>query len=88
MKFSANILLICTAIVGASAVPTTNTDTELKFTGGETSVDSVECTGYLPQHASCTIGQCQCLGNNGCYSCNGGRVQCQPGPGSGVCWTQ
>ncbi|KAJ4302431.1 hypothetical protein N0V88_002575 [Collariella sp. IMI 366227] len=46
------------------------------------------CTGaYLPAHASCTPGKCQCLGNYGCWSCRGGRMQCQPGPGSGVCWT-
>ncbi|KAJ5097264.1 hypothetical protein N7456_007985 [Penicillium angulare] len=38
MKFSANILLVLTAIAGASAVPTTNTDSELSFTGGDSSV--------------------------------------------------
>ncbi|KAG5958401.1 hypothetical protein E4U56_005619 [Claviceps arundinis] len=29
--------------------------------------------------------KCECVGNYGCYSCNGGRFLCQKGPGSGVC---
>ncbi|KAK0713713.1 hypothetical protein B0T26DRAFT_783103 [Lasiosphaeria miniovina] len=45
------------------------------------------CSGFLPPHSDCDPGKCQCIGNNGCWSCNGGRMQCQPGPGSGQCWT-
>ncbi|KAI2465966.1 hypothetical protein F4781DRAFT_434882 [Annulohypoxylon bovei var. microspora] len=45
------------------------------------------CSGHLEPGSDCTPGKCDCLGKNGCYSCNGGRTQCQPGPGSGVCWT-
>ncbi|KAF4502473.1 hypothetical protein FAGAP_1288 [Fusarium agapanthi] len=41
---------------------------------------------YSP-HADCQPGKCQCAGNYGCWSCGGGRMQCQPGPGSGQCWT-
>ncbi|KAG6058578.1 hypothetical protein E4U17_007883 [Claviceps sp. LM77 group G4] len=33
----------------------------------------------------CEPGHCNCFGSNGCYSCNGGRYLCQPGPGSTVC---
>ncbi|KAL2151785.1 hypothetical protein VTH82DRAFT_6883 [Thermothelomyces myriococcoides] len=53
--------------------------------------DGIEkrCDGaFLPPHASCDPGKCQCLGDYGCWSCNGGRMQCQPGPGSDVCWTE
>ncbi|KND88958.1 hypothetical protein TOPH_06411 [Tolypocladium ophioglossoides CBS 100239] len=36
-------------------------------------------------HADCDPGACECAGNFGCWAC-GGRMQCQPGPGSGVWW--
>ena len=45
------------------------------------------CGENFPPHSDCVIGQCQCSAGYGCYSCNGGRTQCQPGPGSGECWT-
>ncbi|KAL2171401.1 hypothetical protein VTG60DRAFT_3044 [Thermothelomyces hinnuleus] len=71
-------------------------DGDILYVGLDESVlerrsDGVEkrCDGaFLPPHAGCTPGKCQCLGNYGCWSCNGGRMQCQPGPGSGVCWTE
>ncbi|KAF5678683.1 hypothetical protein FHETE_1124 [Fusarium heterosporum] len=44
------------------------------------------CAPCYSPHADCTPGRCQCAGNYGCWSCSGGRMQCQPGPGSGVCW--
>ncbi|KAL2130462.1 hypothetical protein VTI74DRAFT_6373 [Chaetomium olivicolor] len=70
-------------------------DGDIVYVGLDESVverrsDGIEkrCTGaFLPPHADCTPGKCQCLGNYGCWSCSGGRMQCQPGPGSGVCWT-
>ncbi|KAK4038357.1 hypothetical protein C8A01DRAFT_37670 [Parachaetomium inaequale] len=52
--------------------------------------DGIEkrCTGaWKTPHADCKPGQCECLGDYGCWSCGGGRMQCQPGPGSGQCWT-
>ncbi|KAH6840733.1 hypothetical protein B0I37DRAFT_357589 [Chaetomium sp. MPI-CAGE-AT-0009] len=46
------------------------------------------CDGaYKQPHEDCNPGKCECLGNYGCWSCNGGRMQCQPGPSSGQCWT-
>lgn len=45
------------------------------------------CAPCYSPHADCQAGRCQCAGNYGCWSCNGGRTQCQPGPGSGQCWT-
>ncbi|KAI0122742.1 hypothetical protein F4814DRAFT_458329 [Daldinia grandis] len=66
----------------------TITSGEYTFIGvGGTSDLGKRCSGYLTQHADCTPGKCQCLGNNGCWACNGGRMQCQPGPDSGECWT-
>ncbi|RBR23413.1 uncharacterized protein FIESC28_03792 [Fusarium coffeatum] len=38
--------------------------------------------------SNCAPGKCECSGDYGCWSCGGGRMQCQPGPGSGVCWTK
>ncbi|KAM0193527.1 hypothetical protein ACHAPA_011430 [Fusarium lateritium] len=38
--------------------------------------------------SNCRPGKCECSGDYGCWSCSGGRMQCQPGPGSGVCWTK
>ncbi|KAH7183645.1 uncharacterized protein B0J16DRAFT_416678 [Fusarium flagelliforme] len=38
--------------------------------------------------SNCAPGKCECSGNYGCWACGGGRMQCQPGPGSGVCWTK
>ncbi|KAK3296809.1 uncharacterized protein B0H64DRAFT_456470 [Chaetomium fimeti] len=47
------------------------------------------CDGaFKPPHADCSPGKCQCLGDYGCWACSGGRMQCQPGPGSNVCWTE
>ncbi|KAH6985463.1 hypothetical protein EDB80DRAFT_590782 [Ilyonectria destructans] len=46
-----------------------------------------DCFPCYSPHADCSPGKCQCAGSYGCWSCNGGRTQCQPGPGSGQCWT-
>ncbi|KAF5003715.1 hypothetical protein FDECE_9747 [Fusarium decemcellulare] len=56
----------------------------LTLRGLEARCDCFPC--YSP-HADCSPGKCQCAGDYGCWSCNGGRTQCQPGPGSGQCWT-
>ncbi|KAG6117021.1 hypothetical protein E4U13_001425 [Claviceps humidiphila] len=34
----------------------------------------------------CEAYQCQCKGDYGCYSCNGGKYLCQKGPGSNTCF--
>ncbi|KAE8371244.1 hypothetical protein BDV26DRAFT_298962 [Aspergillus bertholletiae] len=93
MKFLAGVLAL-TVITGTSAIPTSNsatteTVTSDAFTYNGEGVDfSIQCSGGLkPPHADCTPGKCQCNGNYGCWSCQGGRMQCQPGPGSGKCWT-
>ncbi|POR39277.1 Uncharacterized protein TPAR_00530 [Tolypocladium paradoxum] len=37
---------------------------------------------------NCVPGRCQCMGDYGCWSCKGGRMQCQPDPRDGKsCWT-
>ncbi|PTD07625.1 hypothetical protein FCULG_00007199 [Fusarium culmorum] len=52
----------------------------LALRGLEARCDCFPC--YSP-HADCSPGKCQCAGDYGCWSCGGGRMQCQPGPGSG-----
>ncbi|KAF5855435.1 hypothetical protein ETB97_009223 [Aspergillus alliaceus] len=92
MKDFTNAIIFVSCIASVCAIPAgtaeaehTTTDNGLAFVGD--SVDfSVQCAGWLTPHADCTPGKCQCAGNYGCWSCSGGRMQCQPGPGSGQCW--
>ncbi|KAE8150911.1 hypothetical protein BDV25DRAFT_139347 [Aspergillus avenaceus] len=100
MKFIANALVLLTVVAGVSAVPAAdNSNLKTVVSGeftyiGEAGVKSnveagdfsIQCNGDFPSHSDCTPGKCQCSGKNGCWSCGGGRVQCQPGPGSGECW--
>ncbi|KAG5925329.1 hypothetical protein E4U42_004410 [Claviceps africana] len=44
-----------------------------------------KCGPCYAHGAPCVPYQCECIGNNGCYSCNGGKFVCQRGPGSGEC---
>ncbi|KAB8265728.1 hypothetical protein BDV32DRAFT_115778 [Aspergillus pseudonomiae] len=93
MKLLTSILGL-TAIAGVSAMPTSNSATTNTITSGEFTYNgegvdfSLQCSGGInPPHADCEPGKCQCRGDYGCWSCQGGRMQCQPGPGSGTCWT-
>jgi hypothetical protein len=76
---------------GCPLVTGTHSDTSLLSQSVvERRAEGIEkrCTGaWKTPHADCQPGKCECLGNYGCWSCSGGRMQCQPGPGSGVCWT-
>ncbi|CAJ2501006.1 Uu.00g038590.m01.CDS01 [Anthostomella pinea] len=92
-------LLITLAAGGVLALPsvaedvtglTTITSGTDVFTGYNVENESgieARCSGTRLPKSDCDPGKCQCAGNYGCWGCNGGRVQCQPGPGSGVCWT-
>ncbi|KAI0828777.1 hypothetical protein F5Y06DRAFT_302183 [Hypoxylon sp. FL0890] len=98
MKLFQQIALLL-AVAGSSAIPqpapeaavmNTVTVGENTFVGLDDIVSLEQgkrCTGLYLAHSDCTPGKCQCAGNYGCWACNGGRMQCQPGPGSGVCWT-
>ncbi|KAI1269141.1 hypothetical protein F5Y18DRAFT_373738 [Xylariaceae sp. FL1019] len=93
MKFFAPVLLLA-AVAGVSAAPSFETITVtdehgITFTGlGEHSQGSFSglqkrCFSWwaLSEGEECTPGNCDCSGDNGCYSCDGGRYVCQPGPG-------
>ncbi|KAI1475921.1 hypothetical protein K445DRAFT_25755 [Daldinia sp. EC12] len=94
MKFFQTTVMLLSA--AASSVVAHPTETELNtitsgdytFVGvGEIPDIEKRCSGNLKPRADCQPGKCQCQNGYGCWSCNGGRVQCQPGPNSGVCWT-
>ncbi|KAB5566739.1 hypothetical protein GE09DRAFT_1211801 [Coniochaeta sp. 2T2.1] len=99
MKTFQTLALLFAIAAGVSALPSENspsidviTDGTFTYTGTATSAFlarglEARCGENFPPHSDCVIGQCQCSSGYGCYSCNGGRVQCQPGPGSGQCWT-
>ncbi|OIW25347.1 hypothetical protein CONLIGDRAFT_685197 [Coniochaeta ligniaria NRRL 30616] len=98
MKTFQTITLLFTIAAGISALPSENgpsvdiiTDGDFNYTGQATTAFlarglEARCGENYPPHSDCVIGQCQCSKGYGCYSCNGGRVQCQPGPNSGQCW--
>ncbi|KAG6006606.1 hypothetical protein E4U21_006828 [Claviceps maximensis] len=43
------------------------------------------CTGCYAEGQACSPYKCECVGDNGCYTCNDGNYICQPGPGSSAC---
>ncbi|KAF7526686.1 hypothetical protein G7054_g10686 [Neopestalotiopsis clavispora] len=97
MKTFQSFAILLLAAAGVYAAPSasdveTIQDSGFTYKGlsqGTIETRSLEarCGENFPPHSDCVIGQCQCSAGYGCYSCNGGRVQCQPGPGSGQCWT-
>ncbi|KAG6083514.1 hypothetical protein E4U15_001956 [Claviceps sp. LM218 group G6] len=95
------ILVTSLLSLGASALPEAEesiTVGEYTYTGGDLPKGELKnvlalralekrcsCWPCMGLGGDCKPGHCNCLGSNGCYSCNGGRYLCQPGPGSTVC---
>ncbi|KAG6018263.1 hypothetical protein E4U41_003986 [Claviceps citrina] len=95
-KMKTFALLVSLLAMTASAVPEATvgevTEGEHTYRGLAKSLvaDNVsrQCSCGLKCYAvgdACKVYKCQCAGQAGCYSCNGGPYVCQPGPGSGKC---
>ncbi|KAJ9137136.1 hypothetical protein NKR23_g9355 [Pleurostoma richardsiae] len=99
MKTIINLTILLAAAAGISASPAPAEQINDVITAGGNTYTGLSTRKFLtrglearcgenwPPHSDCVPGQCQCSAGYGCWSCDGGRFQCQPGPDSGECWT-
>ncbi|KAL9114865.1 MAG: hypothetical protein Q9227_001108 [Pyrenula ochraceoflavens] len=89
-SFQTLILLAAAAIAGVSALPAPDDGSVTLSNGTHTWVGVNQtktkgrdlearghCSDSVELFGACDPGACQCVGNSGCYSCNGGPYVCQ-----------